>query len=68
MTPMVDRVVMEMVQEGLLAGRYEISSRCLLSEKLMAEFTGRLAESVDSDEIDRAVFAYADAVTRNCSI
>ena len=67
MTPMVDRVVLEMAQEGFLAGRYEISSRCLLSEKLMAEFTGRLAESVDSDEIDRAVFAYADAVARNCS-
>ena len=35
MTPMVDRVVMDMAQEGITAGQYEISSRCLLSEQLL---------------------------------
>ncbi|MCZ9313618.1 MAG: CRISPR-associated endonuclease Cas1 [Methanocorpusculum sp.] len=62
MTPMVDRVVMDMAQEGLITKQYEISSRCILSEKLMTEFNRRLTNSVDSDTIDRAVADYADAV------
>ncbi|MDR0980601.1 MAG: CRISPR-associated endonuclease Cas1 [Methanocalculaceae archaeon] len=62
MTPMIDRVVMDMAQEGIIAGRYEISSRCLLSEKLMEEYNLRLADSIDSNGIDRAVAEYTDAV------
>ncbi len=64
---MVDRVVMDMAQEGITAGQYEISSRCLLSEKLMKEYNRRLAESIDSDALDRAVAEYADAVVSGSS-
>ncbi|HJK03828.1 MAG TPA: CRISPR-associated endonuclease Cas1 [Methanocorpusculum sp.] len=67
MTPMVDRVVMDMAQEGVIAGRYEISSRCLLSEKLMEECNRRFAESINSDDIDRAVSEYAAAITTSTS-
>jgi len=67
MTPMVDRVAMDMVQEGIVAGQYEISSRCLLSENLMKEYNHRLASSIDSDALDRAVAEYADAVVSSSS-
>lgn len=67
MTPMVDRAVMDMAQKGITAGQYEISSRCLLSEKLMKEYNRRLAESIDSDVLDRAVAEYADAVVSGSS-
>lgn len=62
MTPMVDRVVVGMEQEGLVEGEYEMSSRCILGEDLLGEFNRRLAVSVDSGGIDRVVLAYADAV------
>lgn len=68
MTSMVDRVVIDMAQEGVIAGRYEISSRCLLSEKLMVEFNRRLANSIDSEIIDRAVANYANAATSGGSV
>ncbi|MDR0438930.1 MAG: CRISPR-associated endonuclease Cas1 [Methanocalculaceae archaeon] len=62
MTSMVDRVVIDMAQRGLIDGRYEISSRCLLSEKLMTEFNICLTDSINSDVIDQAVMNYINAV------
>ncbi|MDU9376933.1 CRISPR-associated endonuclease Cas1 [Methanocorpusculaceae archaeon Sp1] len=67
MTPMVDRVVVGMAAEGRLSRRYEVSSRCIVSERLMNEFNLRLAESVDSAGINRNVRMYADAVSNGGS-
>ncbi|MDR3102761.1 MAG: CRISPR-associated endonuclease Cas1 [Methanocalculaceae archaeon] len=63
MTPMVDRIVVEMARDDLLQQQYEISSRCILSEKLMKEFNCRLAVSINPDTINNIVRAYADAVS-----
>jgi CRISPR-associated endonuclease Cas1 len=63
MTSMVDRVVMNLAQDGFIAGRYEISSRCLLSDDLMTEFNRCLAKSIDSDVVNQAVADYVDAIT-----
>ncbi|MDV0442880.1 CRISPR-associated endonuclease Cas1 [Methanocorpusculaceae archaeon Cs1] len=67
MTPMVDRVVVGMATEDRLSHRYEVSSRCIMSERLMKEFNLRLAESVDSAVINRNVRMYADAVSNGGS-
>lgn len=63
MTSMVDHVVINMAQEGFITNQYEISSRCLLSEKLMKEYNHRLRDSIGLDDINRAVAKYASAVT-----
>ncbi len=70
MTSMVDRVVVDMVSEGRLHRQYEVSSRCILSERLMREFNRRLAVSIDSAVIDRNVMMYADGVSNGsvCSL
>ncbi|HJK01081.1 MAG TPA: CRISPR-associated endonuclease Cas1 [Methanocorpusculum sp.] len=62
MTPMIDRVVINMALDGLPSGEYEISSRCLLSEKLMKEYNLRLSRSIDLETLNRAVAKYANSV------
>lgn len=61
--PLVDRVVVSMAEEDLIRHRYEMSSRCILSEGLMQEFNRRLAATIRQEVVNRVVAEYADAVT-----
>ncbi len=61
-TPMVDRAVVGMAADGMLADGFEVSSRCLLTEPVLTEMNRRLAASIDQRVINENVCAYAEAI------
>ena len=61
-TPMVDRVVIQMAEEGLLSDATRSGKRWIFPEKTRAVFSARLKESVDCFCIEENVKAYAKAV------
>lgn len=63
---MVDKIVVDLAREGKISGEYEVYQRCILSDKLLAEFNKRLLSSVNQDVISANVMHYADAVSGLC--
>jgi len=60
---MVDAVVCEIARETLHEEDYELTAgRCILSDDLIHEITGRLHTSIKMDSIDRQVLNLADAI------
>jgi CRISPR-associated endonuclease Cas1 len=59
---MVDLVVFTIAREGLREGDFELTpGRCILSDELVQEMTGRLHASISLDTISRQVLGLADA-------
>ena len=60
---MVDAVVFQIARETLHDEDYELTAgRCILSDDLIHEITGRLHTSIKMDSIDRQVLNLADAI------
>ena len=66
-TPMVDRAVVGMAIDGMLAGGFEVNSRCLLAEPVLREMNRRLKDSIDQRVINENVCAYAEAIQTGSS-
>lgn len=62
MVPMVDRCVVATAQDPRMAQAVKEGSRWILPPDLMAEFSRRLAQTVDADSIAANVDRYAAAV------
>ncbi|MDO5843530.1 MAG: CRISPR-associated endonuclease Cas1 [Methanocorpusculum sp.] len=63
---MVDKIVIDLAREGKISGEYEVGQRCILSDKLLAEFNKRLMSSINREIISANVKHYADAVEGLC--
>jgi CRISPR-associated endonuclease Cas1 len=60
---MVDAVVFQIARETLREEDYELTpDRCILSDDLIREITGRLHTSIKMDSINRQVLNLADAI------
>jgi CRISPR-associated endonuclease Cas1 len=60
---MVDAVVFQIARETLRGEDYELTpNRCMLSDDLIREITGRLHTSIKMDIINRQVASLADAI------
>lgn len=62
LVPMVDRIVIQMAEQGLLDGAVRSGKRWIFPEKTKAVFSARLKESIDCLCIEANVKAYAEAV------
>jgi CRISP-associated protein Cas1 len=65
---MVDTVVFQLARETLQEGDYELTpGRCILSDDLVREMTGRLHASINVDTINRQVLGLSDALRTGSS-